>query len=231
MITYLRTIGADVFEFLYPVSCLVCGDRLRDASHICTHCLEYAFEQANPDGRESCDGLIIPEWIVMQDSLWEFDKGGYLQDVLHHVKYSGLSDLGRTLGRQLGLKLKINRFFTVDNETLLLPVPLHPSRQRKRGYNQSAVIAEGISKITGSEIVDESVIKRIKNTRTQTGLSAGVRKKNIAKAFQLHDPDMFHDARVLVVDDVITTGATMLELAGVIRPYCGHIGFATIARA
>ncbi|MBP3191054.1 ComF family protein [Natronogracilivirga saccharolytica] len=167
----------------------------------------------------------------MQDSLWEFDKGGYLQDVLHHLKYSGVSELGRVLGRKLSLKLRKNPFFDLDEEVLLLPVPLHPSRQRKRGYNQSAMIAEGISKATGAEIVDQSAIKRIKNTRTQTGLSSASRKNNIAGAFQLAKPEVFQSGRVLIIDDVITTGATMLELAGVVRPLCDHIGLATVARA
>lgn len=232
MIGYFKTLGSDIFDLLYPVSCLVCGDRLfHDNSHICTYCLDYAFEPANQEYRESCDGLIIPDWITMQDSLWEFDKGGYLQDVLHHLKYSGVSELGRVLGRKLSLKLRKNPFFDLDEEVLLLPVPLHPSRQRKRGYNQSAMIAEGISKATGAEIVDKSAIKRIKNTRTQTGLSSASRKNNIAGAFQLAKPEVFQSGRVLIIDDVITTGATMLELAGVVRPLCDHIGLATVARA
>ncbi len=231
MIDRLLGIGNDLFELLYPVSCLVCGDRLSDDSYLCTYCADYAFQSSNEENRESSEGLILPDWIAVQDALWEFDKGGYLQDVLHHVKYSGLASLGVFLGEKLGYKLLKNRFISISDETVLLPVPLHPSRQRKRGYNQSALIASGISGVTGACVADEGAMQRIKNTRTQTGLHAGSRRKNLSGAFLLVDADVFRDKAVIIVDDVITTGATVFELAEQIRVTSRKIGIATIARA
>ncbi len=224
-------VARDVRELLYPVICLVCGDRLRDETHLCSFCLDHAFEPANSEGNDACEGLIMPEWIRMQDSLWEFDKGGFLQDVLHQVKYSGLAALGVTLGRQLGYKLRRNRWLTADMKTVLLPVPLHPARKRKRGYNQSAKIAEGVADVTGSVIADEKAVIRVKKTRTQTGLSARVRRANIDSAFRLQHKELFRDEPVIIIDDVITTGATTLELAGLVRKHTDVIGIATIARA
>ncbi len=231
MISQLLQSGNDLFDLLYPVSCLVCGDRLDDDRHLCSYCMEHAFMPTNEEGEESCEGLVLPGWITMQDALWEFDKGGFLQDVLHHVKYRGLADLGIALGEELGYKLLKNRFLRIADDTILLPVPLHPSRQRKRGYNQSELIARGISTVTGARIAPERAMRRVKNTRTQTGLNASARKKNLSGAFELVDEEPFRGRRVVVVDDVITTGATAFELAAQVRRLCGDIGVATIARA
>ncbi len=231
MINQILRIGRDLFELLYPVSCLVCGDRLSDQSHLCSFCMDYAFQPSNQEGRESCEGIILPDWITMQDALWEFDKGGFLQDVLHHVKYSGLAELGIVLGKRMGRKLKDNKYIRVSESSVLLPVPLHSKRQRKRGYNQSALIAEGISKVTGAVMADRGEVIRTRNTRTQTGLNAESRRKNLAEAFCLGNTDFFRGKTVVIVDDVITTGATAFELASKVRPFCGPIGVATIARA
>ena len=231
MFKILLSAGKDLFDLLYPVSCLVCGDRQVDRCHLCTYCLDHAFEPSNEDGRESSEGLVLPEWITMQHTLWEFDKGGFLQDVLHHVKYSGLADMGVTLGEKLGKELLNNRYLRVSHETILLPVPLHPARERKRGYNQSFLIAFGIANMTGAEIAPHGAVQRIRNTRTQTGLNASNRRKNLSGAFTIREQQAFVNRDVIIVDDVITTGATVFELASLIRGYCGKIGVATIARA
>ncbi len=231
MIDKLLGLGNDLVELLYPVSCLVCGDRLSDESYLCGYCGDYAFESSNIDGNEASEGIVLPDWITMQDALWEFDKGGFLQDILHHVKYSGLANLGVTLGEKLGYKLLKNPFMRITDETVLLPVPLHPSRQRRRGYNQSALIASGVVGVTGAHIAEEGAMKRVSNTRTQTGLNARSRRENLAGAFLLADSEAFRDRAVIIVDDVITTGATAIELAGQIKELVKEIGIATIARA
>ncbi len=231
IIDRLLELGNDMLELLYPVSCLVCGDRLSDESYLCTFCTDYAFETSNAAGREASEGMVLPDWITMQEALWEFDKGGFLQDVLHHVKYSGLANLGVTLGEKLGYKLLGNRYMHISDETLLLPVPLHHSRLRKRGYNQSALIAGGISRVTGGIVADHGAVKRVVNTRTQTGLNAGSRRENLSGAFRLVEAEAFRDRSVIIVDDVITTGATVFELGSQIREYSREIGVATIARA
>ncbi len=231
MFKILLRAGNDLFELLYPVSCLVCGDRQVDRRHLCRYCLDHAFEPSNEDGSESSEGLVLPEWMTMQHTLWEFDKGGFLQDVLHHVKYSGLADLGVALGEKLGKELSKNRYLGISHKTILLPVPLHPARERKRGYNQSFLIAFGIANVTGAEIAPHGAVQRNRNTRTQTGLNASNRRKNLSGAFAISEQLTFVNRDVIIVDDVITTGATVFELASLIRGYCGKIGVATIARA
>ncbi len=221
----------DLSGLLYPVSCLVCGDRQPDDTYLCDHCLHYAFEPANPEELESCEGLILPDHIRMQDSLWEFDKGGFLQDVLHQIKYGGLAELGLTLGRHLGHRLSRNRWIEVSADLLLLPVPLHPSRERKRGYNQSRLIARGMAKVTRAEVAPERALVRRRYTRTQTGLNAAQRKRNLEGAFEIRDAAIFRNRHAVIVDDVITTGATALAVANRIRQHVQSVSVATIARA
>ncbi|MEX0680276.1 MAG: phosphoribosyltransferase family protein [Balneolales bacterium] len=225
------SLGKDVFELIYPVTCLVCGDRVGEDSQLCTYCLKYAFEPANAGGMESCDGIILPDWIVMQDSLWEFDKGGFLQDILHYAKYNGFASLCVVLGRELGYKIRYNRWLDSRRSVILLPVPLHPARQRKRGYNQSAKIAEGIAEVTGSAVADSKSVVRVRNTRTQTGLNSTLRWENTLNAFSLNRGEVFNGQTVLIVDDIITTGATTLELAKIVRDHCASVGIVTVARA
>lgn len=227
----LISISSDIVDVLYPVTCLVCGDRMANRRHLCRYCIENAFIPSENSGNEASTGLILPEWISMQETLWEFDKGGFLQDVLHQLKYGGLSVLGISLGEELGKKLKNHSWMKIDDCTLIVPVPLHPARQRKRGYNQSSLIAEGISRVTGAAIAEEKTVVRVKNTTTQTGLGADIRKKNISGAFQIQKETLLKDRDILLVDDVITTGATITEMAEKIKHHSGQIGMATIARA
>jgi len=231
LVKLIKTFRDDLTGLLYPVTCLVCGDRLRDQTHLCSYCLNYAFVPFEREGRESGGGMILPDWIAMQDALWEFDKGGYLQDVLHHLKYNGLEKLGRALGRQLGGKLRHNYWMAPLEDSLLLPVPLHSSRQRKRGYNQASLIAGGVAEVTGAETVGSNAVIRIRNTATQTGLNARVRRKNIGGAFHLVQSEQFRNRPVIIIDDVITTGATVMELASLIRPEAACIGIVTVAKA
>jgi ComF family protein len=121
---------------------------------------------------------------------------------------------------------------TRGNEIVLLPVPLHPARERKRGYNQSRLIAEGISEITGDRVSKKGDVTRIRNTRTQTGYSMGKRMKNISGAFSLNNPESFAGNFVIIVDDVFTTGSTVFELAHTLQPAePADIGILTIALA
>ncbi|MDG5765956.1 ComF family protein [Balneolales bacterium ANBcel1] len=221
----------DILDLLYPVTCLVCGDRMQNGAHLCHYCRDHAFVRSDRGGMESEAGFILPDWIVVQESLWEFDKGGYLQDVLHQLKYGGLAALGRALGRSLGNTLLANSLLIPVAGVKLLPVPLHPARQRKRGYNQAELIAEGAAGVTGSEVLNGNVMKRVKKTRTQTGLNAQKRRKNLDGAFRLEDPGRIRDERVLLIDDVITTGATVMALAQEIRQDAKAVGIATVARA
>lgn len=132
-----------------------------------------------------------------------FEKKGKLQTIMQHLKYKDAPQIGTFLGEFLGLHLKDTEFFKeVDT---IIPVPLHRKKQIKRGYNQAEKIGKGLSK-TLEIPMSQSILKRIKQTSTQTAMSRDARWENVQTAFQAasHIPKS-----ILIVDDIITTGATV----------------------
>ena len=114
----------------------------------------------------------------------------------------------------------------------LLAVPLHRKRYRKRGYNQSMEIAKGVAFSSNIKLLDEDAVVRVKHTKTQTGLNSTERTNNISGAFEIKHLHFIRDARILLIDDVFTTGATTFELAQIIKTVSGYSGgILTIAQA
>ena len=139
-----------------------------------------------------------------------FTKESMMQHLMHELKYKGNKELGIYLGNLMGLALKqTNRFSTID---ALIPLPLFPSKEKKRGYNQAAVLCYGISEIIGKPVL-ENVVIRTTHTETQTRKNRVARWQNMEGRFLLKDPSKLENKHVLLVDDVITTGAS-LEACG-----------------
>ncbi|MEX0769719.1 MAG: ComF family protein [Balneolaceae bacterium] len=184
---------------------------------------------------ENSDFLIYPEFVSCRYSLWEFDKGGTLQDILHLLKYGGYFDLGVELGAILGNMLKTRKVLQVmfrDHEPLLVPVPLHRRRQRFRGYNQAEAIALGVEQSTGWKRIHPTAVERVKDTGSQIGLSIGERRENIRNAFRVHFGQEFENFLPVIIDDVFTTGATTFELAGqLVSEGAQQVAIGTIAQA
>jgi competence protein ComFC len=137
-----------------------------------------------------------------------FHKESQLQLALHAMKYEGLFNLATTFGRQLG-EWMLSGGDTLDIECII-PVPLHPLKKIERSYNQSEKIAEGLAEVL-QKPVRGNLLQRKRNTRSQTGLNAEARKKNLHGAFEA--APMIPFKHVLLVDDVVTTGATMAAAA------------------
>lgn len=225
-----------VLEILFPKVCTVCGLRLAtNENFVCTNCLNSKFEEAYEPGKKSTSDIILPEGVYLQHALWNFDKGGYLQEVLHHLKYNRLTGVGEDIGRQLGKSLLRNPLFTnrIKNKKVrLLPVPLHPKKYRKRGYNQAFYIAKGVAEVTNLHVFEKDVVQRVKNTGTQTGYSLEKRRKNIDSAFKVSTPKKLKDVLCVIVDDVFTTGATTFELSSELKKAgCVEIMITTVAQA
>lgn len=139
-------------------------------------------------------------------SLMFYNKGSIVQHILHHLKYKGKKEVGRYLGRYYGQQLRQEeRFRSVD---YILPIPLHPRKQRKRGYNQSEWIAMGLSEGLGKPYLTD-VLVRTHFTDTQTKKSRFNRWENVKEVFAVQNPEKIRYKHVLVCDDVLTTGATM----------------------
>jgi len=138
-----------------------------------------------------------------------FTKESLMQHLMHQLKYKGNKELGRQLGRIMGEQLKKSGRFTVD---ALIPLPLFPAKERKRGYNQATILCEGMAEILQVPILDKAII-RPQHTETQTKKGRIERWKNMEGKFVLTNPAAIRNKHILLVDDVITTGAT-LEACG-----------------
>ncbi len=210
----LKQASEGLIQLLFPRICYVCGGFLPEkVSHLCSDCTLSRFERANPDLRHTSSDTLLPEGIVLQHALWKFDKGGDLQELLHALKYHRLVGIGHDMGRALAKDVIKNPHFKIDRDSILVPVPLHSKKKRKRGYNQARCIAEGVQQIVPLDIADPKDIIRIKNTRTQTGFTLSKRRQNIDKAFRVDTTDTIKSKVCIIVDDVFTTGATAFELA------------------
>jgi ComF family protein len=130
------------------------------------------------------------------------------------LKYSGYKSLGIDLGERAAVHFP----FEIDTaSSVIVPIPLYPTKQRERGYNQSVYIARGICNVIGGKIWAD-LLKRVKNTRTQTQLDAAERRANMQNAFVLNEKYRLEDVTsVVLVDDVYTTGATLDSAAAVLR--------------
>lgn len=133
-------------------------------------------------------------------------------EVLHAIKYHRTLELAFNMGTRLGDYVRI----VAPKIDSIVPIPLHPARRRERGYNQSEVIANGVASRIGCE-VQTTVLKRIRNNRTQTDLQHNMRQHNVAGVFALAHEGIDLGEHVLVIDDVMTTGATIMEAIRVLR--------------
>jgi ComF family protein len=210
-------ISSGLYELAFPHVCEICGLSLPKTNEfVCSDCLSSRFELARIQNRLNNPEILLPEGVSVQFALWKFDKGGYLQDLLHKLKYNRMYGVGLDLGRALGQRFQtfIGQFDTAD--WLLVPVPLHHAKEKKRGFNQAYYLAKGMAKLTGLPIIQRNAVERVKNTKSQTGFSLEKRKQNIEKAFRVCPPNRVINKTCVIVDDVFTTGATSFELATVL---------------
>ncbi len=204
-----------IAEWFYPPVCMGCSTGYYPDSFLCENCLRDELESLPPRMEASISQTVLPDGILFQDAVWAFHKNQLVQELLHAVKYGGMANLAVELGRKLGDRLKTDT--SLPSDVILVPVPLHPNRRRKRGYNQAEEIAKGISERTGWEILPEGNLKRVKNTKTQTGFSMEKRQMNISQAFEFTPTGKTYQLAI-IVDDVFTTGATVFELHKSIYP-------------
>jgi len=139
-----------------------------------------------------------------------YNKGSRIRNLIHNLKYKGIKEVGYELGRIYGLSLKSSGF-TADVDQII-PVPLHLSKKRIRGFNQSDIISMGIADVTGLP-VDTVSLARIKVSATQTKRSRYDRWTNVEDIFHVTDPEIIKGRHILLVDDVITTGSTIESCA------------------
>ena len=135
-----------------------------------------------------------------------FSKEGKVQHLIHELKYKGNREAGAFLGQELGKRLQEAPLF--QGIDYLIPVPLHPKREKERGYNQSMIIAQGIAEVTSINIGVDFLVRSV-NTATQTHKSKEERWQNVRNIFELRHAERLEGKYVLLIDDVLTTGATL----------------------
>lgn len=162
----------------------------------------------------------IPQSLELVWPVFLFDD--LFQKIVHALKYQGNVSLGRELGRRMADHLPPN--FNDYRPVLFVPIPLHPIKFRERGYNQSEAIAQGLA-MRLECAVEIHLLKRIKNTTTQTQLDAAERQVNMQAAFEINRKlKTVSEQTIILVDDVFTTGATLGSAAGTLR----QVGFSRI---
>lgn len=209
----LKTWFLSFFQLIFPRQCAACGKLLQEGEEVlCLKCnmdmprTNYHCWKDNPVERMFWGKVPLER----ATSYFFYRKGGGYRNILHQLKYGGRKDYGETMGRFMAAELMQTDFFRgVD---VIVPVPLHPCKQQKRGYNQSEYIARGVSAVTGIGM-DTSVVVRTKHTETQTRKFTYERWENVEGIFLLHHPGQFAGKHVLIIDDVLTTGATITACA------------------
>lgn len=201
------------FRLLFPKRCAVCDATLQDGEEtLCFRCnmgMPRTFFHLEKDNEvEKMFWGKIP--LGHATSYMFYQKGSDFRRILHLLKYEGRKDLGYTMGRLMAADVGRSGFF--EGIDVIVPIPLHSARQRERGYNQSECLAKGISEVTGIP-VDASSVKRRVHTQSQTKKSAYERWENVEGIFYAVDKARFAGKHVLLVDDVLTTGATITACA------------------
>ena len=210
--TYLPKLSSwidPVFWLYFPKNCPACGRPLRlFGANICGRCSqnlpETHFFEAPSNPIEKIFYGRLP--INAGAAAWYFHKNSALQALLFQLKYKSNKDVGLFIGKQMGALLAASeRFASID---ALVPVPLHPQALSKRGFNQAALICEGIGQVWHKPVLT-GAIARTKHTSTQTKQTRAERWDNMENAFTIKDPTSINGKHLLIIDDVITTGATI----------------------
>ena len=215
-------------HLFFPQACVSCGDKLLEQEK-CV-CLKCIFKLPKTNNFQEPDNTL--EQLMAGRMPFEriaafciFSKKGMLAPLIHHLKYRHRKDIGILLGRMYGKELIGSDFLRpVD---VIVPVPLHPKKQKKRGYNQAEVIAKGLSEATSIPISTDNLIRTIHNP-TQTKFDKTRRWDNVKDIFDVKNPELFEGKHILLVDDVITTGST-LEGCGVALQKCNDLKISILA--
>lgn len=215
----VKQLLTDFFNLLFPELCSACNTQLFQGERLmCTQCIyDLPFTDFHRYAENPVAKLFwgrIPCHAAM--AMLYFRKGTKVQNLIHQLKYKGQTDLGFELGRMLGERLLLSADYTKAD--LIIPVPLHPRKLRSRGYNQSKSIADGIASVLQLPVNTAQLIRKVQ-TDTQTRKTRFDRSENMKAVFNVFAPLNLKDKHIILVDDVITTGAT-LESCGQVLLDC-----------
>lgn len=230
MANQLQTYFNAFQHLFFPHYCKGCGvDFIALQSFLCSRCIAqlpstHFIEIANNPIEKIFSGRIS---LTAGTALYYFTKAGLLQYILVQLKYKNNKAAGFFLGTQLGIALKKStRFQQID---CIIPLPLHPKKEYMRGYNQAAIIVAGITSIWNKPILNNAVIRQV-FTKTQTQETRTSRWQNMKGVFEVTRPDLLQNKHILLIDDVVTTGASLESCGLAILQVPGtQLSIATIA--
>lgn len=225
----------DLAGLLFPEACVVCAsETLKAEAGICQGCradLPVVFSSPLDNHlpmMRKLEGLIP---VTNAYAYLQFGKSGSTQRLLHALKYGRRPEIGRMLGKMMAAELLDRGLIEIPD--LILPVPMHPSKELQRGYNQAMEFATGLAEVFGCTANDRILLK-MRKTETQTRKSKLARLMNVSEVFVLNDQEKQHlqNRNVWLVDDVLTTGSTIIASAAEIcREPIGNLSVAAIAMA
>ncbi|MCZ2102337.1 MAG: ComF family protein [Chitinophagales bacterium] len=198
-----------ISEVLFPDLCLACSEvpKSYDA-HFCTDCLGMLPFTDHFGVKQNAVTMHLAGRVNIDHgaALLTFRKEGIVQKMLHQLKYKGRYEIGEILGKMSATRYQDSPYFSRPD--VILPVPIHATKQRIRGYNQSEIFGTSVGQVLNVSCEPEILVK-IKKTESQTGKSRTQRVENVAEGFWISTPERLVNQHVLLVDDVITTGATL----------------------
>ena len=218
-----------LLDLVSPRLCVVCGRRLSPTEQVlCGGC--HLKLPRTGFHRQPTDNImarlfwgIIP--VERAAALFYYEGNSPTANILYDLKYHKQPDIGTSLGQAFAQEIKESGFF--EGIDVIVPVPLAKERERQRGYNQSVLIAEGVSQATGLR-VEKNILKRLHFAQSQTQLDRWERLKNVEQQFQSLSPETLQGKHVLLIDDVTTTGATLIACAQAMHPKAHNIRFSVL---
>lgn len=207
----IKDIANGLLDVLFPRHCPVCGGTLLSHEmHICTSCIfdiprtRYHLQNFN-----AMEQLFAGKALIEKASgFFFYEKGNPYANILHHIKYRNKPKMGQYIASMFARELLQDNCF--NNIDAIIPVPLHYSKMTKRGYNQSAYIAQGFADVLNIPVYD-NIIFACRNHESQTNKGIYERWLNTQGIFNAKNTCLIENKHVLIVDDVVTTGATLLS--------------------
>lgn len=225
----LTELAVRLTNLVAPKQCVMCGCRLAVGEDVvCTSC-NLDLPRTNYHEKPYDNEMAKLFWgrmpVEKAAALFFYRARSASSRIVYSMKYLGHPEVGELMGRMAAVEFAKSGFF--DDVDLIVPVPLAKKRQRARGYNQSMEIARGVSEITRLPIVADAVVRKSFNG-SQTEMNRWQRNENVEDVFTLKDGSRIEGRHVLIVDDVVTTGATVISCANELRR-CGDVKFSVMS--
>ena len=225
----VRRLFSDLFSVILPAQCHVCGRPLpRSSEFICSGCTaDLPLASYDLKTNPISESLALIRGGLDGTAYMRYGVGNSCSRLIHDFKYRGYSRLARYLGKMAAASLRDSGFF--NDVDMILPVPLHPLKQYKRGYNQAMEIALGLSDVTGIPVGKN--LRAIRSHGTQTRLTRADRMDNVEGVFGVKNVKELEGRTLLIVDDVFTTGATLISASKAVSTECRAVRIKIFALA